>query len=93
MFEGLNHYLPKIEVSNILSTLGIENKNYFLVSVHREENVDPIESISRLVNALNYVADHYNLPVIVSTHPRTKRRINDTKLKFHPNVSLKKPQG
>lgn len=75
MREVLNFYLPKINNSSILSTLGIEKKEYFLVSTHREENVDNPTSLKKIIIVLDKLANKYNLPVIVSTHPRTRKRI------------------
>jgi UDP-N-acetyl-L-fucosamine synthase len=75
MREVLNFYLPKISKSNILPTLGIEKGGYFVVSTHREENVDNPENLKKILIVLGELADKYNLPVIVSTHPRTRKRI------------------
>lgn len=76
MKEILNYYKPKIESSNALETLSLNKKGYFLVSVHREENVDNPESLKSIITALNTLAEQYKLPVIVSTHPRTRQRID-----------------
>jgi UDP-N-acetylglucosamine 2-epimerase len=75
MKEVLNYYMPKIKQSTALSTLDLEPKKYFLVSVHREENVDNPENLQKILNILNNLANDYQLPVIISTHPRTRKRI------------------
>ena len=93
MFEVLNHYRPQIDASNVLQRLELEEGQYFVVSAHREENIESERSFTKLVETLNSVAESYNLPVIVSTHPRTQNRINATGSKFHPQVRLLKPQG
>jgi len=73
--------------------LELEEGQYFVVSAHREENIESERAFTKLVETLNSVAESYNLPVIVSTHPRTQNRINATGSKFHPQVRLLKPQG
>lgn len=93
MFEVLHYYLPQINESNILNSLGLSKNEYFLVSAHREENIDSEKNFSKLVKVLNYLAETYQLPVVVSTHPRTNNRIKETKVKFHPLVQLLKPLG
>lgn len=93
MFEVLNHYLPKIEASSILSTLGLKPSDYFVVSVHREENIDSEVSFHKLVASLNSIAEVYNKRVIVSTHPRTRKRIESLGITFHKNIELLKPLG
>lgn len=93
MFEVLHYFLPKIGKSVILDSLGLSKNEYFLVSAHREENIDPDKSFSKLVTILNYIAETYQLPVIVSAHPRTNNRIKEAKVKFHPLVQLLKPLG
>lgn len=93
MYEVLHYYLPQIEQSNILSTLELEAEGYFLVSVHREENVEPQSSFSKVVAILNRVAEEHGLPVIVSTHPRTQKRIDEEGTKFHSLIRLVKPFG
>jgi UDP-N-acetyl-L-fucosamine synthase len=93
MNEVLTYYRPKIERSDALARLGLERYRYFVVSAHREENVDEKERICRLVEVLNAVAERYREPVVVSTHPRTRKRIEDYKLAFNPLVLLQKPFG
>ncbi|MGL1028203.1 UDP-N-acetylglucosamine 2-epimerase (non-hydrolyzing) [Vibrio vulnificus] len=93
MFEVLNHYMPQIDSSDVLSRLGLQKGQFFVVSAHREENVDSPKQLAKLAQTLNTVAQHYNLPVIVSTHPRTRNRIEAQGLEFHPNIQLLKPLG
>ncbi len=93
MYEVLNHYLPYIESSNILSKLGLEAQDYYVVSAHREENIESDRAFAKLVEVLNAIAQDNNLPVIVSTHPRTQKRIDAGGIKFHPRVQLLKPLG
>lgn len=93
MFEVLNHYKAKIEASSILNTLGLTENEYFIVSAHREENINSTENFLDLVDMLNAVADKYQYPVIVSTHPRTRNRIEELKVEFNPLVQLLKPLG
>ncbi len=89
MGEVLAYYMPKIDNSSILMDLGLDSKKYFLVSIHREENVDSDENMKNLVETLNVLATTYNIPVIVSTHPRTRKKLDlmnlgmlDEKIKF-----------
>lgn len=93
MFEVLNHYLPQIQSSDVLNRLELKSDQYFLVSAHREENIESDRSFKKLVELLNTVAEDYGLPVIVSTHPRTQKRVYATGAKFHPLVRLMKPLG
>lgn len=93
MFEVLTHYRPQIEASDVLKRLGLEEGNYFVVSAHREENIESPNTFAKLVDVLNAVAEDHNLPVIVSTHPRTQKRIDATGSRFHPKVRLMKPLG
>ncbi|MGI2209581.1 non-hydrolyzing UDP-N-acetylglucosamine 2-epimerase [Shewanella baltica] len=93
MFEVLNHYMPQIDGSDVLARLGLLKDQFFVVSAHREENVDSPKQLAKLVETLNMVAEHYNLPVIVSTHPRTRNRIEAQGIEFHPNIQLLKPLG
>jgi UDP-N-acetylglucosamine 2-epimerase len=93
MFEVLNHYRDEIEQSNVLSDLGLSFGNYFVVSAHREENINSDTNFIALVDTLNAISEKYDMPVIVSTHPRTQNRINDLNIQFHKNVKLLKPLG
>ncbi|MBI0274377.1 UDP-N-acetylglucosamine 2-epimerase (non-hydrolyzing) [Hafnia alvei] len=93
MFEVLTHYMPQIDSSDILKRLNLEPDGFFVVSAHREENVDSPKQLGKLAEVLNAVADKYNLPVIVSTHPRTRNRIDAQGILFHPNIQLLKPLG
>jgi len=93
MFEVLNHYMHQIDGSNVLSRLGLEKGQFFVVSAHREENVDSPKQLGKLAETLNKVAEKYDLPVIVSTHPRTRNRIEAQGVVFHPNIQLLKPMG
>ncbi|TON67916.1 UDP-N-acetylglucosamine 2-epimerase (non-hydrolyzing) [Vibrio parahaemolyticus] len=93
MDEVLNHYEEKIAQSDVLDRLELTSEGYFLVSVHREENVDSERNINNYVLALNTIAEKYNLPIIVSTHPRTRKKIDLLSLEFHPLVRLMKPLG
>ena len=93
MYEVLHHYRPKIDASDVLQRLGLKREGYFMVSAHREENVDGDASFARLVHTLNTVAERFDLPVIVSTHPRTQKRVDATGSTFHKGVRLLKPLG
>lgn len=93
MFEVLNHYRPGIDASNVLERLGLEAGKFFVVSAHREENIDSDKNFLKLVDVLNTVAEHYGYPVIVSTHPRTQKRVDAMGVTFHDNVRLLKPLG
>jgi len=91
MYEVLTHYLPKINNSKILSDLGLQKKKYFLVSAHREENIVSDHNFGNLVDTLNIVSSEYQLPVIVSTHPRTQNRIDQLNIQFNDQIRLLKP--
>ncbi|MBU0877811.1 MAG: UDP-N-acetylglucosamine 2-epimerase (non-hydrolyzing) [Gammaproteobacteria bacterium] len=93
MFEVLTHYREGIEASDILQRLGLEEGKFFVVSAHREENIDSERNFRKLAETLNRVAAHYDMPVIVSTHPRTQKRVDALGVTFHPNVRLLKPLG
>ena len=93
MFEVLTHYRPRIDASDVVSRLGLVEGGYFVVSAHREENIESPQAFSKLVYILNALAEDHNLPVIVSTHPRTQKRIDETNSKFHAQVRLLKPLG
>jgi UDP-N-acetylglucosamine 2-epimerase (non-hydrolysing) len=93
MKEVLLHYLPKIKNSKVLENLSLTVKKYFLVSVHREENVDNQENLNKILNILNSLAASYNLPVIVSTHPRTRKRLEKSDIVMNPLIQFLKPFG
>lgn len=93
MFEVLNHYRDGIDASDVLERLGLEPGKFFVVSAHREENVDSDTNFLKLVDVLNTVAEQFDLPVIVSTHPRTQKRVTAMGVTFHGNVRLLKPLG
>lgn len=93
MFEVLNHYRDGIEASDVLARLGLEADKFFVVSAHREENIDSDQNFLKLVEVLNTVAEHYGYPVIISTHPRTQKRVDAMGVQFHANVRLLKPLG
>lgn len=94
MREVLNFYLPKINQSGILSFLGLEREKYFLVSTHREENVDNPSNLKKILIVLEELARNYNLPIIVSTHPRTRKRIEQLgETTIHNNIQFLKPFG
>ena len=93
MFEVLTHYRPHIEASDVLNRLGLQEGQYFVVSAHREENIDSDMNFGKLVQVLNTVAEQYGLSVIVSTHPRTQKRVDAMQVTFHANVQLLKPLG
>ncbi len=93
MFEVLEHYRNGIEESDILSRLSLTEMQFFLVSAHREENIEPADRFLQLTTLLNHIAEQYDCPVIVSAHPRTQKRIDSMAIKFHPLVRLLKPLG
>lgn len=93
MFEVLDHNLPKINKSNVLQRLDLRHEEYFLVSAHREENIEPDKNFIKLVSILDNLAGIYQVPIIVSTHPRTQKRIDNAGVKFNPLVKLMKPLG
>lgn len=93
MFEVLNHFREGIEASNVLACLNLEEDKFFVVSAHREENVDSDRNFLALADTLNVVAEQYGYPVIVSTHPRTQKRVDSMGVQFHQNVRLLKPLG
>ncbi len=94
MYEVLNHYKPKIDASDILDTLKLTKGQYFVVSVHREENVDNPENLRRILLILNRMAEDYRVPVIVSTHPRTRKRLEASdNLKMNSLIRFLKPFG
>ncbi len=93
MFEVLSHYRPDVDKSDVLVRLGLVDGEYFVVSAHREENIDSDTNFTKLVAVLNTVGEEYALPVVVSTHPRTQKRIDAVGATFHPRVRLLKPLG
>jgi len=93
MFEVLNHYLPKIETSNVLEKLSLKKHNYFVVSAHREENISNEKNFTNLMESLNQIAETYKLPIIVSTHPRTRNMIEKKKIEMRPEIQFLKPLG
>ena len=93
MFEVLSHYMPQIDSSDVHARLNIVKGEYFVVSAHREENVDSSDQLLKLATSLNIIAEKFDLPVIVSTHPRSRQRIERQGIKFHKNIRLLKPLG
>lgn len=93
MFEVLNHYLPQIELSDVLSRLNLEEGKYFLVSSHREENINSEKNFNGLIESLNLIAEKYQYPIIVSTHPRTRNMIDKKQVKVRPEIQFLKPLG
>lgn len=94
MKEVLDYYTPKIQKSKALESIGLKQKEYFLISTHREENVDNTENLKKIISILNEICEKYNLPVIVSTHPRTRKRIENLKeMKIDSRIKFMKPFG
>lgn len=93
MLEVLEHYADKIAKSDVVGRLGLEWGKYFVVSSHREENVDRRETFAKVAGILDDLAETYGLPVILSTHPRTQKRIDEWQVAFHPLVRIAKPFG
>jgi UDP-N-acetylglucosamine 2-epimerase (non-hydrolysing) len=93
MFEVLLHNIPQIKASDALVRLGLNVHEYFVVSAHREENIESERNFTKLVQVLNVVAEDHDIPVVVSTHPRTRKRIERENAIFHPKVQLLKPLG
>lgn len=93
MFEVLNHYLPSIESSDVLQRLGLEEGKFFVVSSHREENINSEKNFQGLMDSLNLIAVKYDFPIIVSTHPRTQNMIDKKNIEMHKNVQFLKPLG
>lgn len=93
MYEVLMNYMPKVKSSAIVATLELKEQQYFVVSAHREENIASEKNFFNLVKVLNQVAEQYNYPVIVSTHPRTRKMIEKHGIQFHKQVKLMKPMG
>jgi len=93
MYEVLHYSLPHIDSSDVLLRLELESNRYFLVSAHREENIEPDANFQKLAVILNELAEKFDIPVIVSTHPRTQKRISESKLTFNPLINFLKPLG
>ena len=93
MFEVLNHYLPEIEKSDIVERLHLEEGKYFVVSSHREENINSEKNFQGLIESLNAIAEKFGYPIIVSTHPRTRNMIDKMKVVVRPEVQFLKPLG
>jgi len=91
MYEVLHQYLPKVEKSKVLEALGLTKGKYFVVSAHREENIASEKNFFNLVEILNIIAEKFELPIIVSCHPRTRKMIENQNVKFHEMVKLMKP--
>lgn len=93
MFEVLNHYLPSINASDVLNNLSLKKNEYFVVSAHREENINDSKNFEGLMLSLNLIAEKYKLPIIVTTHPRTQKMIDKMAIKMHDEVKFLKPMG
>lgn len=93
MYEVLMHYLPEIEKSDVLERLQLEERKFFVVSSHREENINSEKNFNGLMEALNQIAEKYQYPIIVSTHPRTRNMIEKKNIKMRPEVQFLKPLG
>jgi UDP-N-acetylglucosamine 2-epimerase (non-hydrolysing) len=93
MFEVLTHFRPQIDASDVMERLSLAPRDFYVVSAHREENVEPERSFERLVKSLNTIAETFGRPVVVSTHPRTQKRIDARGTVFHEQVRLLKPLG
>jgi len=93
MFEVLNHYLPSIKSSDVLRRLELEEGKFFVVSSHREENINSEKNFQGLMDSLNLIAEKYNYPIIVSTHPRTRSMIEKKNIQMHSKVQFLKPLG
>ena len=93
MFEVLNTYRDGIDSSDVLTRLGIKEYKFFVVSAHREENVDSDKNFLNLMESLNAIAEIYQIPIIVTTHPRTQKRIDEMKIELNPIIQLLKPLG
>lgn len=93
MFEVLHHYLPQIEKSDVLNRLNIEEGKYFVVSSHREENINSEKNFKGLIESLNAIAEKFELPIIVSTHPRTRNMIDKMNVEVRPEIQFLKPLG
>ena len=93
MYEVLHHYLPEINKSEILTKLNLEENKFFVVSAHREENINSDKNFKGLMDSLNLIAEKYGYPIIVSTHPRTKKMIDTKQIEMRPEIQFLKPMG
>ena len=93
MYEVLHHYLPEINKSDILTKLNLEENKFFVVSAHREENINSDKNFKGLMDSLNLIAEKYGYPIIVSTHPRTKKMIDSKQIEMRPEIQFLKPMG
>ena len=93
MFEVINTYKSGIDSSEILTKLNLKKYKFFVVSAHREENIESNENFLKLIKSLNLIAENYKMPIIVSTHPRTQKRIDALSVKLHSLIHLSKPLG
>ena len=93
MYEVLNYYLPQIKRSKILQKLKLSKKKYFVVSAHREENIDSDINLNKILNIINFLAEKYDLPVIISTHPRLRKKLKIINKKFHSKINFLKALG
>jgi UDP-N-acetylglucosamine 2-epimerase (non-hydrolysing) len=93
MFEVLHHYLPQIEASNVLEKLNLEKEKFFVVSAHREENISNEKNFRGLMESLNQIAEKYQFPIIVSTHPRTRNMMEKMQIEMRPEIQFLKPLG
>lgn len=93
MYEVLHHYLPQIEASDVLRKLNLEKEKFFVVSAHREENINNEKNFRGLMNSLNLIAEQYGYPIIVSTHPRTRNMIEKMQIAMRPEIQFLKPLG
>ena len=93
MFEVLTHYMPKIQASDVLERTGLKKEKFFVVSAHREENINNEKNFNGLITTLNLIAEKYNFPIIMTTHPRTRLMIESKNLNVHSLVRFFKPLG
>ena len=93
MYEVLHHYLPEINNSEILTKLNLKENKFFVVSAHREENINSDKNFKGLMDSLNSIAEKYGYPIIVSTHPRTKKMIDSKQIEMRPEIQFLKPMG
>ncbi len=93
MYEVLHYYMPKIDASEVLKRLNLEEEKYFVVSAHREENIDCERNFNGLIETLNMLDEEYGLPVVFSTHPRTRKKMEEKSIKLPETIRLMKPLG